>query len=348
MRPGDAFAWARAALCALLAIAAGPAAQAAEPRGEAFAALDAQKDELFAAMAAQAAFCLARRDTDHAVFNGCIDWHSSVHATWALLAYRRATGDARYDQLLAQTLAPEGLAQEWELLRRRPRFETPYGRAWFLRLALEHRALGGAPDLRPMADDVANGLLRVFGRLEGRRRGVSPQIGSYDSHAWALSNLLDYLRASDRREEAARVEGWIRAGFVETDLRCPEPLTLQSFMAICANWAAAAMRVLSRDEARAWADRFFEVNPPPQPLRRPRRAHNFGLNFSRAWAYWDVYAATGEARYRRLYAEHMLAGAPKRNWAGDYRANGHWVAQFGMYALQPLVGDRAEAALEAK
>ena len=27
--------------------------------------------------------------------------------------------------------------------------------------------------------------------------------------------------------------------------------------------------------------------------------------------------------------------------AGDYRTVGHWVAQFGMFALQPLFGDES-------
>ncbi|MEL6979898.1 MAG: DUF2891 family protein, partial [Pseudomonadota bacterium] len=164
-------------------------AQASEDR---FEAIEAEAPALMAAMADQAAYCLARRDTNHAVFNGCIDWHSSVHATWALLAYRRAAGDPRFDRLLAQTLTPEGLSEEWALLRRRPGFEAPYGRAWFLRLALENRALGREPDLAPMADDVADGMMAAFRRLERARRGPSPLIASYDNHSWALINMLDY------------------------------------------------------------------------------------------------------------------------------------------------------------
>ena len=38
---------------------------------------------------------VARRDTEHPAFHGCVDWHSACHGVWALLAYQRATGDAR-------------------------------------------------------------------------------------------------------------------------------------------------------------------------------------------------------------------------------------------------------------
>jgi hypothetical protein len=39
------------------------------------------------------------------------------------------------------------------------------------------------------------------------------------------------------------------------------------------------------------------------------------------------------------YAAHFQRGfAPASNWNGSYRAVGHWVAQFGLFALQPLFG----------
>src|SRR5215470_13317844 len=51
-------------------------------------------------LARQAAFCSRRKDTDHPAFRGCIDWHSSVHGVWALVAYQRATGDRQYEALV--------------------------------------------------------------------------------------------------------------------------------------------------------------------------------------------------------------------------------------------------------
>ena len=37
---------------------------------------------------------VARKDTGHAAFHGCIDWHSAVQGVWALTAYGRMTGRA--------------------------------------------------------------------------------------------------------------------------------------------------------------------------------------------------------------------------------------------------------------
>src|ERR1700740_3147140 len=97
-----------------------------------------QKQAMAAELARQVAFCSQRKDTDHPAFKGCVDWHSAVHGVWALVAYQRATGDAQYAPLVASILNKPALVREQEHLRQAPSFEMPYGRAWFLRLALDH------------------------------------------------------------------------------------------------------------------------------------------------------------------------------------------------------------------
>src|SRR5262245_47626768 len=71
------------ALAALVALPA-PAAAAADAT-----TLTRDRVEIVTDLARPIAECLARRDTEHAAFHGCIDWHSAVHAAWALSAYTR-------------------------------------------------------------------------------------------------------------------------------------------------------------------------------------------------------------------------------------------------------------------
>src|SRR5450755_4328262 len=99
-----------------------------------------------------------RHDTSHPAFHGCIDWHSACHATWALLAHRGLTGDARYESLVDDILMPSKLALEAADLAARPQFEMPYGRAWLLRLALEDRLVTGSTRLQFIACDTAASL----------------------------------------------------------------------------------------------------------------------------------------------------------------------------------------------
>jgi hypothetical protein len=313
-------------------VAIGPAAMAQVP--QTLTPLAEQKQAIAAALARQAAYCSSRRDTDHPAFKGCVDWHSSVHGVWALLAYQRATGDARYAPLVASILNRQALAREREHLRQSPMFEMPYGRAWFLRLAIEHHKLTGSDDLLPFADDVAASMQNYY-----RTRRVDRFSGAYKSDSWALINLIDYARYRHLADLEADVTGWIKKDFVEVDLKCPPASERGEFMAVCTNWAALAARVIDRADYAAWLDRFIGVNGLPSPVAQADSDHEFGLNFSRAWGLWDMYDKSGRADVAKAYAAHFDRGfAPDTNWRGSYMAVGHWVAQFGMFAVQPLFG----------
>lgn len=82
-----------------------------------------QRAEIASTLARPIARCVQRRDTDHPVFHGCVDWHSSVHATWSLVAFTRATGDPRYRPLIHDLLDPELLRKERANLKSYEGFE---------------------------------------------------------------------------------------------------------------------------------------------------------------------------------------------------------------------------------
>jgi hypothetical protein len=309
-----------------------PAAATEVP--EALAPLVEHRQSIAADLARQVAFCSARRGTDHPAFKGCVDWHSAVHGVWALVAYQRATGDDRYAALVASILDKQALAREREHLRQSPTFEMPYGRAWFLRLAIEHRKLTASDDLVPLADDVAASMRDYY-----RTRRINRFSGAYKSDSWALINLIDYARYRHLADLEADVTGWVKKDFVEVDPRCPPASERGEFMAVCTNWAALVARVLDKSDYAAWLDKFIAVNALPMPVAQADSDHEFGLNFSRAWGLWDMYDKSGRADVAKAYAAHFNRGfRPDTNWRGSYMAVGHWVAQFGMFALQPLFG----------
>ena len=54
------------------------------------------------------------------------------------------------------------------------------------------------------------------------------------------------------------------------------------------------------------------------------------------------YATSGRPDVLEAYVAHFNNGfTPASNWRGNYMAVGHWVAQFGLFALQPLFGSDA-------
>jgi hypothetical protein len=55
-----------------------------------------------------------------------------------------------------------------------------------------------------------------------------------------------------------------------------------------------------------------------------------------------MYAISGRADVAKAYAAHLDRGlTPASNWRGTYDVVGHWVAQFEMFAIQPLFGPDA-------
>ena len=73
------------------------------------------------------------------VFTGCYDWHSSVHAHWALLSMARLTSDDKLRAKVLARLSSSVLAHERGLLSdpSNAKFEIPYGQAWLLLLLKE-------------------------------------------------------------------------------------------------------------------------------------------------------------------------------------------------------------------
>jgi hypothetical protein len=74
-----------------------------------------------------------------AVFTGSFDWHSSVHAHWALLSMARLTYDMPLQHKLLSRLTPENIEAERTFLNNveNIEFEMPYGRAWLLLMLAE-------------------------------------------------------------------------------------------------------------------------------------------------------------------------------------------------------------------
>lgn len=291
----------------------------------------------------------ARLDTRYAAFHGCVDWHSAVHAHWALFRLARLKIRPGLARAADSRLTRESVGAERELLERNPGFEMPYGRAWFLRLAMERsawaRETGAAePDLlTPLADDVAATLLDHFERYR-----PTPFAGEYSNPSWALAQLRAYLATRDSPRKLARadklIDGMLAAGSAGYDADS----SLPEFFSIYGNWAylIATARPASLPEflaRRPQEDDWLEPllrHPPyphaPDPQPEPS-AHSLGLNWSRAWSLKAVGRALGAKdgeRFARAYEKHVEQGLEERKASGKhYMRYGHWVPQFAVYAI---------------
>lgn len=320
------------AVIAIQAFSAGPAPAGEVP--EALASIDRNKDRIARDLGGAIRRCVARTDTNHIAFRGCIDWHSAVHGTWSLIAIMRATGTKDYDPLVKKLLTPENIRAETRYLQNRPNFEMPYGRAWFLRLAIDYEKLYGSDALRETADYVLGTMIDYLSN-----RDTTLQVGSYKSSSWAIINMIDYARFTQNRSAEQITTSLVIDKFEFMNARCRYDRERGNFMAVCTNLLSVAARILKPAEFKSWYPRFIGKAGTPRAVREPVNWHHYGLNFSRAWGLWDAYKVTGDQALLDAYVAHFTAAYTDRdNWDGDYRGVGHWVGQFGVYALQPLFG----------
>jgi len=301
--------------------------------------LGAREDHL-RALAVPISACVASDDTQHPVFNGCIDWHSAVHATYALHAVYRHTGDMMYLEQAEAKLTPVGLAAELSLIEqgKLPQ-EVPYGYAWFLTLARERELATGATDLRPLALEIRDQLRewvdsRTPAQLEG---GVLAD--DYQNLSWAVLNLWQWAEWTDDPELAGAMESLAKNALQSPglDASCPfgqEEVDADDFFPPCLHRARLLVNLLPADARATWLAGWLPDVPVLTPIEMPAKAHISGLNFSRAWGLWSLYGATDDLAYRDLFLDHVITHLEHpQYWAEDYGQYAHWVAQFGVYAI---------------
>lgn len=298
----------------------------------------AEREGHLLALAEPILACVSSSDTSWPVFDGCIDWHSSVHGTFALHAVSRLTGDDSYRELAEEKLTSDGLQQELDNLvagTLDPQ-ELPYGYAWFLVLARE-RERAGADDLAPLAEVIAN-------RLESHLVGLAPiswdsgvRAQQYGNVPWEILNLWAWARWTGDDERVALMVNLVRDELVpRTDL-CPLEAELDNvgdFFPPCLHLARTILTVLPEGEAGDWAAEHVRSDLDLEPLTEFANAHPAGLNFSRAWGLWTLWQSTGDLLWRDRYVDHVLTHVEQPEyWAEDYYSYSHWVAQFGVYAI---------------
>lgn len=325
-------------------------------RGRTPTALDAfdRRQQWIDTYGAMSAGCIDRVDpTDgrRAVFHGCYDWHSSVHAHWSL--YRMDLDGSGRKRTLAERadarLGEDAVARVAEELRAQPEYEMPYGRAWLLRLVSEHgewhRERHGQPSLRlrALGELTAASLLSSF-----ERSPPDPRIGDYRNGSWPMAQLVAYARHTKDRALETKVLDLVESRFATRPLTWAET-TDEDPSAFFSSWWSWVYVIASAFDA----GRTLSLVPPASipdealtPIPDPGVAddvHHLGINWSRSWAIKALarHAITKlgaeHEQSKRLvaaYHAHVLAGRERHfRYRGNYYAYDHWVPQFAVYAI---------------
>lgn len=272
--------------------------------------------------------CLQRQDTNHFLFHGCIDWHSAVHAHWAVLRYANQVEDTAQADVVEQRLKSTALAQERDYMADRTSFEMPYGRAWFLALAIEFESRTQDGTFSAMADDMAASIRNYLSV-----RTINPATREYSNHTWALTQLLRFYRHRGDTEGEQWVTNLVDEHYADYDPSINPGLDLQrnDFFSLWANWALL-LGERDKNMLKTWLDQqtISTDDLKPHPIASNRVA---GQNASRAWGLSWIVQVSDDPKYRDALDAHIDSTELAFDiYEGNY-GYGHWVSQFVIYAF---------------
>lgn len=297
----------------------------------------AHREEYLVALGDPILRCVPRDDTPHPVFHGCVDWHSAVHANYALHALHRLTGDPQYLDVAGSVLDPFALEQELAILRNGGlASEVPYGFAWFLVLAREREATTGALDLVPLAAEVEARLADHVRTIPGPEVPFHVLDDEYGNLSWAVLQLWEQAVWDGDLALQQEWEDYVRDRFLPLDEACPlaDDASAIGFFPPCLHRARTILAVLPPAEAEAWAADFLPATLALPPRTSFPTVHAAGSNFSRSWDLWLVWEVTADPMWRTRYVRHVEThlGLPEY-WSRNHALYAHWVAQFGVYGI---------------
>jgi hypothetical protein len=301
--------------------------------------------------------CFKRRDSAidplSPIFHGCLDWHSAVHAAYSHHALYHRTGAYAYLDLVEQQIAPQGVSllpaeEAYERAKGLdlPLTENPYGFGWFLILARERQLSTGKQDMRPLADYAAEQLVSWF---ETRATEGDAQTfirdRAHPNYSWSLINLDIWARYTNDESLLAAVREASTPLFAAAlDNNCRATLdqnpNASGFQPACLMRLAAVAHIWG-DHVSEWVRARIPEGFYVPPVTDPGGCHQGGLNFSRSFALYQLYLATGNTDLRDNYVELIRYHVARPDlyidpdYLGDpgYLCYSHWVAQFGVRSI---------------
>jgi len=316
-----------------------------------------QRPRLLKKLAPPFVECFARRDSLidplSPIFHGCLDWHSAVHAAYSHHVVYRRTGDEGFLTLVEDQIAPAGvsLVPAEEVYQRAkgldlPLTENPYGFGWFLVLAREREQSTNKEDLRAMADHAAEQMIVWFEeRLASGDARTFILNRAHPNYSWSLINLDVWARYRKDKGILAAVKKAAKPLLDKgLDSACPVDMdqadNATGFQPACLMRLAAVAHIFG-DKMKSFVSSRVPNSYRIAPIEEPSGCHAGGLNFTRAFALYQLYRVTGTTGYRDNYAQLISfhVGRPDLYIDPDYLGNpgylcySHWVAQVGVRAI---------------
>ena len=272
--------------------------------------------------------CIDQKDTNYPVFHGCIDWHSSVHAHWAIIRTYRFTNDEYFLARALSLLDADKMQHEFIKIKSNDYFEMPYGRSWFLKLMVEYEKVTGENKFRYFSDYIAESLYEYI-----LNKDFNPNEREYQNTSWAISNLYQYFKFTNDNEKIKSLKSHIK-NYHSFELNLALDELNNDFFSLWGNFSYMLSYLLDSKEYKKWINKQSIHEAYFQPISHINSNHHLGINYSRAWGFWRAYEVTGEEEYNEAYISSIKTGfSLHERYKNNYHAYSHWVPQFGILAL---------------
>ena len=269
---------------------------------------------------------VSQKDTEHVIFHGCWDWHSSVHGHWALLESAQLVDDKENLGWVSERLQSKGMEEEIRYLRDHPDFEMPYGRAWYLRLMMRLEQLTGFGDYKCLVQEIALDLREW---IENSMR--DPSISEYKNPSWALIQVHAWATHFEDSETMDWVAEKTRLNFLSPKVNMDRDRGGKGeFFSLWALQTYLIFTALGAGELKGWLEKDYNLSV----VEDLNTDHHLAINASRAWGFHCAYLATSEKKWKEAYDKHVQASIDLHPvWKDNRRAYAHWVPQFTLYSI---------------
>jgi len=291
----------------------------------------------------------------HPAFYGCFDWHSSVHGHWSMVSllkqFPKLENNAEIKSKLLKHISKENILKEVDyfLGKHNKSYERTYGWAWVLKLAEalhtwdDKIARELEDNLQPLTDLIVQKYLDFIPNLNYPVRA-----GEHPNTAFGLTFAWDYALVVGDESMLEMIKN-SAIKFYLNDSDCPiswEP-SGYDFLSPCLQEAAIMKRVLPRKVFINWFVNFLpqlkDINyqlavGEVSDRTDGKLVHLDGVNFSRAWALFDIVKDLPSYNHlKKIAYEHINYSLP--NVVGDSYEGGHWLGSFAIYALNSASND---------